>query len=213
MSAKRELHDFFFKEAKREGYRSRAAYKLIEIDDKRHVLQKGDAVLDLGCAPGSWLQVISKRIGSKGKVIGIDLKAIDLTNLPDNVDAIEGDVSIISQDTFDGQLFDVVLSDMAPNTTGTKTIDHHGSIHLCHTVLDVATTVLKPHGNLVMKVLEGKAYPELLERCQQMFEQAKGFKPKASRAVSTEMFVVCIDRYEDLHPLIPIAPPPPTSGW
>jgi len=106
-----------------------------------------------------------------------------------------------------------VLSDMAPNTTGTKTIDHHGSIHLCHTVLDVATTVLKPHGNLVMKVLEGEAYPELLERCQQMFEQAKGFKPKASRAVSTEMFVVCIDRYEDLHPLIPITPPPPTSGW
>lgn len=213
MSAKRELHDFFFKEAKREGYRSRAAYKLIEIDDKRHVLQKGDAFLDLGCAPGSWLQVISKRIGSKGKVIGIDLKAIDLTNLPDNVDAIEGDVSIISQDTFDGQLFDVVLSDMAPNTTGTKTIDHHGSIHLCHVALDLSATLLKPNGNLVMKVLEGEAYPELLKRCANSFDSAKGFKPKASRAISTEMFIVCLNRNEDMPKPMELAPPPPTSGW
>ncbi len=213
MASQRELHDFFFKEAKREGYRSRAAYKLIEIDDKRHVLRKGDTVLDLGCAPGSWLQVIAKRVGSKGKVIGVDLKAIDQTNLPENTATIEADVTTLTPENIDHQLFDAILSDMAPNTTGTRTIDHHGSVHLCHTVLDVTSMMLKPHGNLVMKVLEGEAYPELLDRCNQMFEQAKGFKPKASRAVSTEMFVVCLDRFEELQPPIQIAPAPPTAGW
>jgi len=213
MSSQRDLHDFFFKEAKRNGYRSRAAYKLTEIDDKRHVLSKTDVVLDLGCAPGSWLQVVSKRIGLRGKAIGVDLKAIDQTNLPDNVVAIEGDVTTLTPESFDNKLFDVILSDMAPNTTGTRTIDHHGSVNLCHTALDLASTLLKPHGNLVMKVLEGEAYPELLERCSQMFEQAKGFKPKASRAISTEMFVVCLDRFEELQPPIQLAPAPPTSGW
>ena len=196
MAAQRELQDFFFKEAKRNGFRSRAAYKLTEIDDKRHVLSKGDVVLDLGCAPGSWLQVVSKRVGPKGKTIGVDLKAIDQTNLPENVVTMVDDVMKLTPESFDNQLFDVILSDMAPNTTGTRTIDHHGSVNLCHTALDLATTLLKPHGNLVMKVLEGEAYPELLERCSQMFEQAKGFKPKASRAISTEMFVVCLDRHE-----------------
>ena len=194
MAAQRELHDFFFKEAKRNGYRSRAAYKLIEIDDKRHALNKGDVVLDLGCAPGSWLQVVSKRIGEHGKAIGVDLKPIDQTNLPDNVVTIESDVTKLTPDTFEGVLFDVLLSDMAPSTTG-------------------ARTILKPHGNLVMKVLEGEAYPELLERCSQMFEYAKGFKPKASRAISTEMFIVCLDRFEELQPPIQLAPAPPTSGW
>jgi len=213
MAAQRELHDFFFKEAKRNGYRSRAAYKLTEIDDKRHVFSRGDTVLDLGCAPGSWLQVISKRIGPGGKAIGVDLQAIDQTNLPENVVTIEGDVTKLTSESFDNKLFNVILSDMAPNTTGTRTIDHHGSVNLCHAALDLASTLLKPHGNLVMKVLEGEAYPELLNRCSQMFEQSRGFKPKASRAISTEMFVVCLDRFEELQPPIQLAPTPPTSGW
>jgi 23S rRNA (uridine2552-2'-O)-methyltransferase len=213
MAAQRELHDFFFKEAKRNGYRSRAAYKLMEIDDKKHILSKGDVVLDLGCAPGSWLQVIAKRVGPNGKVIGVDLKAIDQTNLPENVTTMQEDVTTLSPETFGGELFHAILSDMAPNTTGTRTIDHHGSVNLCSTALDLATTLLKPHGNLVMKVLEGESYPELLERCNQMFEHSKGFKPKASRAISTEMFVVCVDRFEEIRPSIELAPPPPTSGW
>lgn len=196
MAAQRELQDFYFKEAKRNGYRSRAAYKLTEIDDKRKILNRGDVVLDLGCAPGSWLQVVSQRVGPKGRVIGVDLNKIDQTNLSENVVTMENDVTLLTPETFGGELFDVILSDMSPNTTGTRTIDHHGSVNLCHTTLDLATTLLKPHGNLVMKVLEGEAYPELLDRCAQMFERTKGFKPKASRAISTEMFVVCLDRYE-----------------
>jgi len=212
VSGQRDLHDFFFKQAKRDGYRSRAAYKLIEIDDKRHVLQKKDVVLDLGAAPGSWLQIASKRVGPRGKVIGIDLKVIEDVAL-DNVTTMQEDVTALTPDNFGSELFDVILSDMAPNTTGTRTIDHHGSVHLCNTALNLATSLLKPHGNVVMKVFEGEVYPELLERCSTMFEQAKGFKPKASRAISTEMFIVCLDRFEEVATKISLAPTPPTSGW
>jgi len=103
--------------------------------------------------------------------------------------------------------------DMAPNTTGNRTIDHHGSVRLCHTALDIAATLLRPKGNLVMKVLEGEAYKELLDRCESCFAGAKGFKPKASRAISTEMFVVCTGRREDMPNPMDVAPASPTSGW
>ena len=212
MSSQRVLHDHFFREAKRNGYRSRAAYKLTEIDDKRSILRKKDFVLDLGAAPGSWLQVASKRVGPRGKIIGVDLKEIDNLQL-DNVTTIQEDVTELSLETFENEMFDVVLSDMAPSTTGNRTIDHHGSVRLCHTALDIAATLLKPKGNLVMKVLEGGAYKELLERCETCFSVAKGFKPKASRAISTEMFVVCTGRKEDMTKPMDIAPPRPSSGW
>ena len=213
MSGQRELHDHYFREAKRNGYRSRAAYKLIEIDEKRHILKKGDLVLDLGAAPGSWLQVVSQRIGPDGKVIGVDLSAIDGA-LPENVVILQDDVTTLTQSSFaDETVFDVILSDMAPNTTGNKTIDHHGSVRLCHTALDLATTMLKTGGNLVMKVLEGEAYPELLNRASDSFDTAKGYKPKASRSISSEMFIVCLGRREDMAQPVQIAPPPPSSGW
>jgi 23S rRNA (uridine2552-2'-O)-methyltransferase len=212
MAAQRELHDFFFKEAKRKGYRSRAAYKLSEIDDKKNILSKGDVVLDLGAAPGSWLQVVSERIGEHGKVIGVDFKEIE-EGLPYNVVTRQEDVLLLTPKDFDGKLFDVVLSDMAPSTTGTKTIDHHGSANLCHSALDLSASLLKPGGNLVMKVLEGEAYPELLKRCANSFDSAKGYKPKASRAISTEMFIVCLNRNKDMPKPLTTAPSPPTSGW
>ena len=212
MSGQRDLHDHFFREAKRNGYLSRAAYKLTEIDDKRNILSKGDFVLDLGAAPGSWLQVVSERVGEHGKVIGVDLKQID-ADLPNNVVTMKEDVTLLTPESFGGKLFDIVLSDMAPSTTGTKTIDHHGSINLCHTTLDLSATLLKPHGNLIMKVLEGEAYTQLLKRCANCFDSARGFKPKASRAISTEMFIVCLDRNEDIPKPMELAPVPPTSGW
>ncbi|MEE2912672.1 MAG: RlmE family RNA methyltransferase [Planctomycetota bacterium] len=213
MSSQRDLHDHYFREAKRNGYRSRAAYKLIEINEKRNLLKKGDCVLDLGAAPGSWLQVASEQIGSRGKVVGVDLTEIE-GSLPENVTTIQDDVMTLHEKSFDGITeFDVILSDMAPNTTGTKTIDHHGSMRLCHCALDLAATILKSGGNLVMKVLEGEAYPELLDRAAESFSTAKGFKPKASRSISTEMYVVCINRNENVEKPLPMTNPPPSSGW
>ena len=212
MSTQRDLHDHFFREAKRNGYRSRAAYKLIEIDDKIQIFQKGDVVLDLGAAPGSWLQVAIERVGKQGMVIGVDLKEIDGFE-SDQITLMQDDVTALTPESFDGELFDVILSDMAPNTTGTRTIDHHGSVNLCHIAIDLSAILLKPSGNLVMKVLEGEAYKDLLDRAQTYFEVAKGYKPKASRAISTEMFIVCTGKFEEVPPLIASASPPPSSGW
>jgi 23S rRNA (uridine2552-2'-O)-methyltransferase len=187
----RELHDHYFREAKREGYLSRAAYKLIEIDDKKKVLRLGDRVLDCGCAPGSWLQVAAKRVGSRGMVVGIDLEPVKLRTA--NVQAVEGDFTAIEARSLlapSGDLFDVILSDMAPATTGDPGGDHHRSVRLCHAVLDRCAELLKPSGNLVMKVFEGEAYPELLKRSAAIFDVSRGYKPKASRSESAEMYIV-----------------------
>ena len=138
----REIHDHHFKEAKREGYLSRAAYKLIEIDDRKKVISKGDAVLDCGAAPGSWMQVASKRVGRNGMVVGIDLKQTELESQDDNIFTIHGDFREISAEEMlagmsnqSGRnagktLFDVVISDMAPDTTGVPTRDHFRSVQL-----------------------------------------------------------------------------------
>ena len=212
MSSQRELQDHFFREAKRNGYRSRAAYKLIEIDDKKKIFNSGDVVLDLGAAPGSWLQVAAKRVGKHGTVIGVDLKEIEGFE-SNQITLMQDDVTTLSPESFDGELFDVILSDMAPNTTGTRTIDHHGSVNLCHTALKLSRRLLKPTGNLVMKVLEGEAYKALLDLAATYFESAKGYKPKASRAISTEMYIVCTVKFEEIPPAMQVVPPLPSSGW
>jgi len=196
----RELHDHYFKLAKREGYRSRAAYKLLEINERRRVLSAGDAVLDCGAAPGSWLQAAASIVGPRGVVVGIDLKAIDASDLPENVRVVEGDLNEVPADDLvalaaanhggEPRPFDVILSDMAPDTTGERTMDHHRSIRLCELVLERAETCLRSGGNLVMKVFEGPAYRDLLSRCMCSFETARGVSPKASRQVSTEMYIV-----------------------
>lgn len=220
----RELHDHYFHEAKREGYRSRAAYKLIEIDERRKIIRRGDAVLDCGCAPGSWLQVAAARVGPRGCVVGIDLKPVQLTAEP-YVHIVEGDIREIDPAEFLAFLpgskthFDVILSDMAPYTTGERTRDHHRSARLCGDVLDRCPDLLRPGGNVVMKVLEGETYPDLLTRTGACFDKVKGFKPKASRSVSTEMYIVAhgfisrsdvdpVDRADVFTP-----PPRPPSGW
>ncbi|MEM7229307.1 MAG: RlmE family RNA methyltransferase [Planctomycetota bacterium] len=191
----RELHDHYFKQAKRDGYLSRAAYKLIEIDDKRGMLKRGMTVLDAGAAPGSWLQVISDRVGPKGTVIGVDLKAIQHQFRHDNVRTFEMDmramdVDVILEAIRPAQRFDAIMSDMAPNTTGDRIVDHHGSIRLCEALLDLAPTWLKVGGPLVMKVFEGEAYPTLMSRVQASFDRVRGAKPKASRSISNEMYIV-----------------------
>jgi 23S rRNA (uridine2552-2'-O)-methyltransferase len=152
-------------------------------------------------------------------VIGIDLNPIEGL-LPENVKTIQDDVTSVTPTAirsvvgFDRDIvFDVIISDMAPNTTGSRTVDHHQSVRLCHTAIDLTATMLLPKGNLVMKVLEGEAYRDLLDRAAQCFDIAKGFKPKASRSISTEIFIVCTGRKSEMPESTPCAPPTPTTGW
>lgn len=186
----REVQDHYFKQAKRDGYRSRAAYKLVEILDKKKVIARGDRVLDVGAAPGSWSQVLARRLGPGGVIVAIDLKVIDQSGLPENVLLIVGDLTEASLEELGGLPFQAIVSDMAPDTTGDRFGDHHRSVRLCHTLLDRANVWLAPGGNLVMKVFEGEAYRDLLDRMKEMFESVKGFKPKASRSESVEMFLI-----------------------
>ena len=212
----KEVNDHFFKRARREGYRSRAAYKLIEIDDRRRLIGKGDLVIDCGAAPGSWLQVAAARVGSRGRVLGIDLKVIAPHGLPDNVTLIEGDTRTTDVLEILGSKADVVISDMAPDTTGTPSADQFRSARLCDDLLDRVPLWLRKGGNCVMKVFEGEAYPDLLRRCGRMFDRAKGFKPSASRSESVEIFIICTG-FKGSDPEAEqsdraLAPPRP-SGW
>lgn len=188
--AQRKLHDEYFKKAKAEGYVARSAYKLREINEKKLLIERGARVLDLGCAPGAWLQVAAEATGPKGTIVGIDLQEVRRSFGP-NVFALQGDAYEIDPAVLTGKAggrFDVVLSDMAPNTTGAG--DDLLSVRLCRRVLELLPAVIKPGGHLAMKVFEGSEYPDLLRETQEVFEKVRGFKPKASRDVSREMYIV-----------------------
>jgi len=187
--AKRELHDRYFRQAKREGYLARSAYKLIEIDDRRQLIRKGDRVIDLGCAPGSWLQVAAERVTSRGYVVGIDLKPCTGT-FARNVRTIVGDFTEIDPKILldrEGRLANVILSDMAPNTSGHG--DHFMSVRLCEEIVDRLPIILRRGGSFVMKVFEGETFPTLLARIRTLFADVKVIKPQATRDVSREVFV------------------------
>jgi 23S rRNA (uridine2552-2'-O)-methyltransferase len=169
----------------------------MEIDDRKRLLRPGDHVLDLGCAPGSWLQVSAERVGLSGIVVGLDLKP-SAQGLGPNVLALRGDVwQIDAADLVRAaaraggheRLFDVVLSDMAPNTSGHG--DDFISARLCRRVLELAPALLRPGGHLVMKIFEGAEYSRVLREASDLFAEARGFKPRASRDVSREMYIVC----------------------
>jgi len=188
--ARRQIQDTYFHKAKAEGYAARSAYKLLQINESKRLIRPGMRILDLGCAPGSWMQVAAELTGPKGRVVGLDLKPVKLA-LPPSVTAFEGDVF-----TFDptaltapaGGLFHVVLSDMAPNTSGHG--DAERSDELCRRILDLLPELLAPTGTLIMKVLEGGPFPQLLKDVRARFASAKPHKPKASRDVSTEIYVI-----------------------
>jgi 23S rRNA (uridine2552-2'-O)-methyltransferase len=195
--------DPFFQKAKEEGYRARSAYKLIQIQAKFHILRRGQTVLDLGGAPGSWSQVASRILGQSGRVIAVDLQAIE--PIP-GVITIQGDMTDkdIQRQIFEtaGGFVDVVLSDAAPNVSGIRLRDHAFSIALVRAALDIARRTLKPGGHFVAKVFEGEDLPQLIVELRQLFDSVKPFYPEATRREGYEVFLVC-NGYEEIAPAPP----------
>lgn len=188
----RHVNDEFVKRSIKEGYRSRAVYKLLELDEKQHFFKPGQLVIDLGAAPGGWSQVASQRVGEKGKVIGIDLLPID--PLPD-VTFLQGDFrdeSALKEltDCMGDKRADLVLSDMAPNITGMSVVDQPRAMYLCELALDFCVNHLKPGGWFVAKVFQGEGFQEFLQETRGHFSKVAMKKPKASRPNSREMYLV-----------------------
>ena len=190
----RQLNDPYVAQAKRDGYRSRAAYKLIEIDERYHVLKPGLRVLDLGAAPGGWSQVAAKKVGvtgGKGKIVGIDLLPIDpLAGVQFEVmDFLDPDAPERLK-TLMGGPADLLLSDMAANTTGHKQTDHLRIVAIAELAIDFACEILAPGGAFLAKVFQGGTEAQLLRRLKQDFVAVHHVKPKASRAGSAELYVL-----------------------
>ncbi|HKB00268.1 MAG TPA: RlmE family RNA methyltransferase [Methyloceanibacter sp.] len=191
----RQLNDPYVEEAKRRGYRSRAAFKLIEMDDKYRVLRPGMIVLDLGAAPGGWSQIAAERVGAaggKGQVLAVDLAAIEPLL---GVEVLTLDVSdeaaaAAIRAGLRGDRADVVLSDMASPATGHRATDHLRVVALVEAALDLAEIVLKPGGTFLAKVFQGGAGGELVARLKRSFAKVQHVKPKASRPESPEVYVL-----------------------
>lgn len=187
----KKIQDHYFKQAKKDGYAARSAYKLEEIDNKHRLLRPGGRVLDLGCFPGSWLQYISKKIGDAGLVVGVDRTQLKMPLKPNmrfiHADINELDLSRLSQDA---DPFDLVCSDMAPNTTGVKAVDSARSYQLCQMALLVGDRYLKASGSILVKVLQGESFDLLLKQMRQDYQTVKTIKPKSSRSESKEVFVL-----------------------
>ena len=200
---RRQLNDPFVAKSKIDGYKSRAAYKLIEINDKFNILAPGANVVDLGAAPGGWSQVAAKIIKSdfasaKNKLIAIDLLPMEsiagVTSFEKNF--FDDDTKQLIIESLDGHLADVVLSDMAANTIGHNKTDHIRILDLCENALVFALTILKPGGSFVAKIFRGGAENDLLTMAKENFKKVKHFKPKSSRKESSEFYLIALDRKE-----------------
>jgi 23S rRNA (uridine2552-2'-O)-methyltransferase len=189
----RQLNDPYVAEAKAKGYRSRAAFKLLELDAKFHFLKPGARVLDLGAAPGGWSQVARTLIGAKGKVVAADI--LDIAPIAGvtvlKLDILSERAPALIREALE-EPADVVLSDMASPTTGHRTTDHVRTTALFEAALDFAEDVLKPGGAYIGKVFQGGAAPELLARLKKSFREVRHLKPPASRAESVELYLVAL---------------------
>lgn len=183
--------DHYTDKAKKENYPARSVYKLREIQNKTRLLRPGDAVLDLGCAPGSWLLYSAEVVGEKGRVVGVDLNPVDI-GLPDHAEAMTGDVFDMDDTLREavGAEFDVVMSDMAPNTTGIKDVDALRSAGLCEAAIAVADEVLKPDGNFVCKIFQGAEFDSVMNTIKRKYAKQKTYKPESTRKASREIFII-----------------------
>lgn len=189
----RQLNDPYVELAKKEGYRSRAAYKIIEINNKFKIFKRGQVVIDLGCAPGSWSQIVQNRIGNQGKLIGVDLLDIEPIK---GMEFIKGDflseeIETQLKEIIDGKV-DIIMSDMAANTTGHNQTDHIRTMALCEAAYDFAIQYLKEGGVFIAKTFRGGTEGELLGNIKKKFKTVRHFKPESSRKESPEMYIVAV---------------------
>lgn len=188
--------EYYYRKAKEEKFRSRAAYKLLQAVKKHQFIKPGYVVVDLGAAPGGWTQASRRIVGSSGFVLGIDLKRVEPIDLP-NVRTVTGDVtdSQITQSIREllPRSADVVISDVSPNISGVWELDHARQIDLARQSLRIATSVLRRRGNFFVKVFQGDMLNDFVEEVKQYFSFVKLIKPKASRAKSSELYVLGMD--------------------
>jgi len=194
---KEHFDDEFVARAQQEGYRSRATYKLLEINDKDKLLKRGMTVVDLGAAPGGWSQVVADIVGEEGMVVALDILPMD--PLP-GVEVLQGDFQeeeVFQQllDTLDGRPVDLVMSDMAPNMSGMRSIDQPKAMYLCELTLDLARSVLKPGGTMLLKLFQGEGSEEFIRECRSSFRKVVIRKPMASRARSREVYVLALNYF------------------
>lgn len=186
------FEDHYVQRAQKEGYRARAAYKLLEIQEKDRLIRPGMTVVDLGAAPGSWSQIAGRLVGPRGLVIASDI--LEMDPLPD-VTFLQGDFreeSVYNEllRILDGRPVDLVICDMAPNTSGNAAMDQPRAMYLCELALDFAAQVLKPGGQFLVKVFQGEGYEEYRKAVLARFQTLKSRKPDASRARSREMYLL-----------------------
>jgi len=187
--------DHYTRQAKKENFAARSVYKLQEIQKKYRILSRGARVLDLGCAPGSWLQFAAGQVGSGGRVIGIDLTPVTI-QLPEAVTVITGDVADLEGHLAElGQTrFDAVLSDMAPATTGNRHVDEARSLGLCEAALYIAEKCLVPGGHFVCKIFQGGDTKAFTEAVRSQFQRQTALRPKSTRKASREVFIIGLEK-------------------
>ena len=184
--------DQYVKMAQQQGLRARAAFKLIELDEKYRILRKGMRIVDLGSAPGSWAQVVQRALGDSGKVIALDILPMDPLQ---DVTFIQGDFTedeplALLEEALNGQDVDLVLSDMAPNMSGMGAVDQPRAMYLAELALAFAEKWLEPGGSFVVKVFHGEGFDDFVKQCRSLFENVKIRKPSASRPRSREVYIL-----------------------
>ena len=191
----KQWQDHYTQRAKRERFPARSVYKLQEIQKKYTIIKKGNNVLDLGCAPGSWLLYTTDLTGNTGRVIGIDLEPVTV-NVPSHVRVYIADILLLSDDFSKslGTDFNVVLSDMAPSTTGNKFVDSTRSFDLCRTAMSIAQMTLIAGGSFVCKIFQGEDFKTFIDSVRSVFNNHKIFKPKSSRKASKEIYVIAFEK-------------------
>lgn len=191
----RKVSDYYSKKAKKDKYPARSVYKLEEVQKKYRLLRRGDSVLDLGCYPGSWSLYAAEVVGPNGIVVGVDLQQADKQPRLES-----SEIHWLCEDINNPELikelrrirpgFKVLLSDIAPKTTGNRWADHQQSIHLARTTLALAETLLHPKGNYLVKVFQGEDFPSFVDETKEKFSLVKTLKPKSSRTESREVFLL-----------------------